>query len=291
MNDSGSEWLHISGSPTPLAVPAQALSPASHPECAFSQVPECFSSTTAGPFVFSQEEQSAGGVFSRCTRKRRSAFLKRPHSGWSGNIPALGSQVARVPIFALPCLPKGPRTKLLLSLCPFILLSKKGSRGAKLVISLSGWGALGLWFENHTSLGTSSVVQCLRLCLSTAGGAGLHPWWGNSDPTYRVAWPENKSWGFSGSLEVKSRMQGTWVWSLVQEDPTCHGATKPMYHNHWASALEPRNQNYWAYTLQLLKLTCPRVCALQQEKPPQWEARGSQAESSPCLPPLGKAQT
>ena len=61
--------------------PCPSPLPASHPECAFSQVPECFSSTTAGPFVFSQEEQSAGGVFPRCTRKRRSAFLKRPHSG------------------------------------------------------------------------------------------------------------------------------------------------------------------------------------------------------------------
>ena len=27
-------------------------------------------------------------------------------------------------------------------------------------------------------------------------------------------------------------MQGTWVRSLVQEDPTCHGATKPMRHNY-----------------------------------------------------------
>ena len=118
------------------------------------------------------------------------------------------------------------------SLCPFVLLSKKGLRGAKLVISLSGWGALGLGFENHTSLGTSSVVQWLRLCLSAAGGAGLDPWWGNSDPTCRVAWPENKSWGFSGSLEVKNRRQGSWVRSLVLEDPTRHGATKPKHHNY-----------------------------------------------------------
>ena len=29
-------------------------------------------------------------------------------------------------------------------------------------------------------------------------------------------------------------MQETWVWSLVQEDPTCSRATKPMHHNYWA---------------------------------------------------------
>ena len=35
-------------------------------------------------------------------------------------------------------------------------------------------------------------------------------------------------------------MQGTWVQSLVLEDPTRHGATKPMHHNYWSPrALEP----------------------------------------------------
>ena len=39
-------------------------------------------------------------------------------------------------------------------------------------------------------------------------------------------------------------MQGTPVQSLVREDPTCHGATKPMRHNYWACALEPASHNY-----------------------------------------------
>ena len=34
-------------------------------------------------------------------------------------------------------------------------------------------------------------------------------------------------------------MQGTGVRALVQEDPTCCGATKPVRHNYWACALEP----------------------------------------------------
>ena len=37
-----------------------------------------------------------------------------------------------------------------------------------------------------------------------------------------------------------------------------------------------RNPNYWAYMLQLQKLTHPRACALQQEKPWQWEAHAPQ---------------
>ena len=49
-------------------------------------------------------------------------------------------------------------------------------------------------------------------------------------------------------------MQGTPVWSLPWEDPTCHWATKPMCHNYWACTLEPMSCNFWAHMLQLLKL-------------------------------------
>ena len=39
-------------------------------------------------------------------------------------------------------------------------------------------------------------------------------------------------------------MQETWVGSLVREDPTCHGVTKPACHNYCASMLEPTCHNY-----------------------------------------------
>ena len=35
-----------------------------------------------------------------------------------------------------------------------------------------------------------------------------------------------------------------------REDPTCHGATKPVRHNYWACALEPMSHNYWARALE-----------------------------------------
>ena len=61
-------------------------------------------------------------------------------------------------------------------------------------------------------------------------------------------------------------MQGTQVWSLVWEDPTCFRATKPVHHSYCVA--------------QLLKPACRRACALQQEKhhnekplqPPQLES-------------------
>ena len=50
-------------------------------------------------------------------------------------------------------------------------------------------------------------------------------------------------------LRICLPMQGTRVWSLVQEDSACHRATKPVYHNSCAQVL------------QLLKPAPPRACA------------------------------
>ena len=47
-------------------------------------------------------------------------------------------------------------------------------------------------------------------------------------------------------LGIRLPMHGTWVRSLVWEDSTCHGATKPTHHNYWACALKPMNHNYWS---------------------------------------------
>ena len=41
-------------------------------------------------------------------------------------------------------------------------------------------------------------------------------------------------------------IQETWVWSLVQEDPICHGITKPMRHHYWACVLEPGDHSSWS---------------------------------------------
>ena len=54
-------------------------------------------------------------------------------------------------------------------------------------------------------------------------------------------------------------MQETLVPSLVWEDPTCRGATKPVRHNYWACAVEPANCKYWAHELQLPKPMHPRA--------------------------------
>ena len=75
-------------------------------------------------------------------------------------------------------------------------------------------------------------------------------------------------------LRIRLPMQGTRVWALVREDPTCRGATKPVRHNYWACALEPASHNYRACT--------PRARAPQQEKPPRWEAHAPQRRVAPA---------
>ena len=60
-------------------------------------------------------------------------------------------------------------------------------------------------------------------------------------------------------LRIHLPMQGTQVRALVQEDPTCCGATKPLHHDYWACALEPTSHNFWAYMPQLLKPTSSRA--------------------------------
>ena len=41
-------------------------------------------------------------------------------------------------------------------------------------------------------------------------------------------------------LRIRLLRQGTRVWALVWEDPTCCGATKPMCHNYWVRAPRAR---------------------------------------------------
>ena len=72
-------------------------------------------------------------------------------------------------------------------------------------------------------------------------------------------------------LRIPLPLPGTRVQSLVQEDPTCHGATKPVCHNCWAC--KPQLLRLHATTTEAC---APRARAPQQEKPPQWEARALQ---------------
>ena len=91
-------------------------------------------------------------------------------------------------------------------------------------------------------------------------------------------------------LKMCLPMQGTQVPSLVPEDPTCRGATKPVRHNYWACAPEPTNHNCWARVPQLLEPACPRACAPQQRQATAMRSLRTATKSSPCSPLLEKAR-
>ena len=62
-------------------------------------------------------------------------------------------------------------------------------------------------------------------------------------------------------LRICLPVQGTWIWSLTQEDPTYNGAAKPMHHSYWAHV---------------------SGASAPKQKPPQWETYAPQQRVAPA---------
>ena len=73
----------------------------------------------------------------------------------------------------------------------------------------------------------------------------------------------------------------TWVQAVVQEDPTCHGATKPMRPNCWACALGLSSCDCWACVPQLLKLSIWSLFSATREAAAVRSPHAT-TKSSPC---------
>ena len=128
---------------------------------------------------------------------------------------------------------------------------------------MAGWH---YWLDRHG----------FRWTLGVGDGQGSLACCGSCSRRARYDWATELNWTEPGDTG----------WIPDWEDPTCHGAAKPVCHN-WACALEPRSCNYWAPVPQLLKPEHLRAHA-PQEKPRQWEACTPQLESGPHPPQLEK---
>ena len=78
---------------------------------------------------------------------------------------------------------------------------------------------------------------------------------------------KTNSRGFPGGSVVKNPHANAGNMGSIPGpgNPTCCGANKPVHHNYWSCAPEPRSRSYW----------CPhiyRAQAPQWEKSPRWEA-------------------
>ena len=71
-------------------------------------------------------------------------------------------------------------------------------------------------------------------------------------------------------IRIHLPMQGTPCWFLVQEDSTCHRATKAVSHKHWA-----HSRNYRACVPQLLTPACPEKAMATHSSVLAWRIPGS----------------
>ena len=77
-------------------------------------------------------------------------------------------------------------------------------------------------------------------------------------------------------------MQETWVWSPLWEDPTYHGAPKPMRHKYGACALESRSCNCWSHPpSSLFSATREATAVRSLHTPTRQQPLSQQLEKSP----------
>ena len=80
-------------------------------------------------------------------------------------------------------------------------------------------------------------------------------------------------------IRIHLWMQVTRVQSLVREDFTCHGATRPLHRNYWAQALEVRSYGYGnpqPWSLCSPTREAAAMCTTTREQPPLATIEGLQ---------------
>ena len=78
-------------------------------------------------------------------------------------------------------------------------------------------------------------------CSLVSDSLWLHEWQHAQPPCpWFTSFINNKYWKPLVTSWYRTHLPGwgTRIWSLLQEDSTCHGATKPLQHNYWAHVLQ-----------------------------------------------------
>ena len=142
------------------------------------------------------------------------------------------------------------------------------------LVSPSVWAQYlrGLWAELQGAGAWDQGQSGIQFSLSLATFVGLsgqlvhsRKWTPTSSESWEVGRTLWSVWSLGTSqviqwLRIHLPMQGTQVWSLVQEDSTCLGTAKAMWHGYWSLCL--------AYEKRCSGRVCEHLCA--QSKPP-WD--------------------
>ena len=89
-------------------------------------------------------------------------------------------------------------------------------------------------------------------------------------------------------LRIRLPMQGTWVQALVQEDPACRGATKPVCRQLLSLRSRAQEPQLLSPSARTTEAHVSRAHALQREATAM-RSPCSATKSSPCSPQLEKA--
>ena len=79
------------------------------------------------------------------------------------------------------------------------------------------------WKQTHRHRGQTVVAK---------GGCGEGMAWDFGISRCKLLYIEWRASLVAQWLRIRLPLQGTQVRALVWEDPTCHGATKPVHHNY-----------------------------------------------------------
>ena len=137
------------------------------------------------------------------------------------------------------------------------------------VLSSPAPKSISLWFLMSPHVDTSPLCKlcCAYLKLLPSASSLKHP-----PPKHPSLGSLSVSLAAFYSSKIHLPLQKTWVQSLVWEDPTCLGATKPMCPNYWACALEPRKPQLLSLCSATREATTMRSPALtmQWRTVPAW---------------------
>ena len=235
-----------------LRVTSKSVNPKSSSAILLTQTPYKMSleNRDCGEFVMTQSQREIQERINSPAHQRLPFSLRHMTTVKQSTHWDPPGEIVRLEMQPLDTVPSPPRARPCYSAGFFPLNpgAHVPSRPVGIILGSSRWGRTsGTTWLSHASL--------LRGCENADSEASLEiHWWRIHLPT-----------------------QETRVQSLIWEDPTCRGTTRPEHPKYWACALEPRSCDCWSLhvpepilcTKGAPTMRSPRTAAAEGHPPPQ----------------------